>query len=162
VSSYSREEMLAEIKKLEGFQCYTAASMLRQCLSEYDLLKADVKEKVELEVELRVAELSAKLEQVQKKKRHYCKEHGKDHVEIDNLRAELKRVEAERDRLATAIRNQCANLCTEAWASRGKHHPDCLAYELDVANTAERCDYSEDQIADGMSAMDDHVGDREE
>jgi len=91
---------------------------------------------------------------------------NKDYAElladVADLRAELKRVEAERDRLATAIRNQCANLCTEAWASRGKHHPDCLAYELDVANTAERCDYSEDQIADGMSAMDDHVGDREE
>jgi len=45
----------------------------------------------------------------------------------DNYIAELKSRIAE---LEGAIRNQCANLCTEAYTSRGKHHHDCLVYEL--------------------------------
>jgi len=33
-------------------------------------------------------------------------------------------------KLREAIQNQCRNICTEAYTSRGKHHHDCLAYEL--------------------------------
>ena len=49
----------------------------------------------------------------------------------NRLRAKVAELEAERDRLREAIQNQCANLCTEAWTSRGMHHPDCLAHELE-------------------------------
>jgi len=71
-----------------------------------------VEKSVNAALRKRIAELEAKLQ--------------------DTLEGKLiAELEAERDRLATAIRNQCANLCTEAWASRGKHHPDCLAYELE-------------------------------
>jgi len=39
--THSREEMRAEIKKLEDFQCYATASMPRQCLDELERVEGE-------------------------------------------------------------------------------------------------------------------------
>jgi len=48
-----------------------------------------------------------------------------------DLAVALADSQAEVAKLREAIQSQCQHLCTEAWTSRGMHHPDCLAHELE-------------------------------
>jgi len=45
--------------------------------------------------------------------------------------ARIAELEAENERLSTAIRQTHTNYCTEAWTDRGLHAPECLLYELE-------------------------------
>jgi len=48
-----------------------------------------------------------------------------------SMRARIAELEAENERLSTAIRQTHTNYCTEAWTDRGLHAPECLLYELE-------------------------------